>query len=470
MPGKDLSAELFGDSAKPGGKDLSADLFGDEPVKKQDVSMLRKIGQGLGNIAAGGVRGAGSIGATILTPYDLLAGNTSSWGNPERRSAMDAGLQELGADPTSLAYKTGKLGTEIAGTLPVGGLLGGGLAKSAAAVSPAAARAVAPLAQAITSGGLKAQDANLLTRMVGGAINAGGTGLLLNPNDTSLSSVIGGAIPLAGYLGGKLGEKTKGLMGSAAQSLMQSALKPTKAARQSGEADAAIRTLLNEGINVTKGGAEKLQGRIDDLNSQIADSIKNSTSTISKQNVAKYADEASNFFRNQVSPTSDLAAIDAVKNDFLVHPAITGDNIPVQLAQQLKQGTYQALKKKYGQVAGASEEAQKSLARGLKDEIANAVPGVAELNKRDSELINALKVLNNRVSQQGNNNPLGLSSLSPSIMSMIVHSLDRSSLAKSLAARGANNLSTMTAPGLLTNDPATNLIRQGLLSYYSTGR
>ena len=65
---------------------------------------------GLGNIAAGGVRGAGSIGATMLTPYDLLAGNTSSWGNPERRSAMDAGLQELGADPTSLAYKTGKLG------------------------------------------------------------------------------------------------------------------------------------------------------------------------------------------------------------------------------------------------------------------------------------------------------------------------------------------------------------------------
>ena len=187
MPGKDLSAELFGDSSQAGGKDLSADLFGDQPVKKQDSSFLRKIGQGLGNIAAGGVRGAGSIGATILTPYDLLAGNTSSWGNPERRSAMDAGLQELGADPTSLAYKTGKLGTEIAGTLPVGGLLGGGLAKGAAAVSPAAARAVAPLAQAIQSGGFNMPSAggnaalNMITRMAGGGINAAATSSLIDP-------------------------------------------------------------------------------------------------------------------------------------------------------------------------------------------------------------------------------------------------------------------------------------------------
>lgn len=223
MPGKDLSAELFGDSAKPGGKDLSADLFGDEPVKKQDVSMLRKIGQGLGNIAAGGVRGAGSIGATILTPYDLLAGNTSSWGNPERRSAMDAGLQELGADPTSLAYKTGKLGTEIAGTLPVGGLLGGGLAKGAAAVSPAAARAVAPLAQAIQSGGFNMPSAggnaalNMITRMAGGGINAAATSSLIDPETAKTAALFGAAMPPAAKAVGALGKYT----GDLAKSLVR---------------------------------------------------------------------------------------------------------------------------------------------------------------------------------------------------------------------------------------------------------
>ena len=223
MPGKDLSAELFGDSSQAGGKDLSADLFGDQPVKKQDSSFLRKIGQGLGNIAAGGVRGAGSIGATILTPYDLLAGNTSSWGNPERRSAMDAGLQELGADPTSLAYKTGKLGTEIAGTLPVGGLLGGGLAKGAAAVSPAAARAVAPLAQAIQSGGFNMPSAggnaalNMITRMAGGGINAAATSSLIDPETAKTAALFGSAMPPAAKAVGALGKYS----GNLAKSLVR---------------------------------------------------------------------------------------------------------------------------------------------------------------------------------------------------------------------------------------------------------
>jgi hypothetical protein len=72
---------------------------------------------------------------------------------------MDSALKELGADPTSLTYKTGKIGTEIAGTLPIGGLLGSGLAKGAAAISPSVARAVTPLAQSISSGGFNVPSA-----------------------------------------------------------------------------------------------------------------------------------------------------------------------------------------------------------------------------------------------------------------------------------------------------------------------
>jgi len=71
------------------------------------------VQQFLGNLGAGALRGAGSIGATLLTPYDLLRGNTKSLGNPERRADMDAALQELGADTGSVAYGAGKLGGKI---------------------------------------------------------------------------------------------------------------------------------------------------------------------------------------------------------------------------------------------------------------------------------------------------------------------------------------------------------------------
>ena len=37
----------------------------------KETSLLQDIGQGAGNLLAGGVRGAGSIGATILAPYDM---------------------------------------------------------------------------------------------------------------------------------------------------------------------------------------------------------------------------------------------------------------------------------------------------------------------------------------------------------------------------------------------------------------
>ena len=58
---------------------------------------------------AGLVRGAGSIGATLLTPYDLAVGNTKSIGNPERRQAMDDAFKMLGVDTEGMAYGGGKL-------------------------------------------------------------------------------------------------------------------------------------------------------------------------------------------------------------------------------------------------------------------------------------------------------------------------------------------------------------------------
>ena len=100
-----------------------------------ESSTWDSIKQGAGNLVAGAVRGAGSIGATLLAPVDIasdaLAGKGLSLeSNRQRRQAMDDALQSMGAEPDSLLYKGGKIGTEVLGTLGVGGAAAGGAAHS----------------------------------------------------------------------------------------------------------------------------------------------------------------------------------------------------------------------------------------------------------------------------------------------------------------------------------------------------
>jgi hypothetical protein len=220
----DLSGELFGASdAKPSKNALADELFG---TQKQAPSTMENIAQGVGNLVAGGVRGAGSIGASILYPIDkitdmvkgdrnaglssLVTGVKPLSRNEERRQQIDEGLRSMGAEPESMLYKGGKLAGEIAGTAGAGGAAANVLARTGA-VS-------APLLSAISSGGFSAGGlgggAGLATRAAGGAISGGLSSGLVNPNDAATGALIGGALPPAlmglGKLGGAIGNKLGG--------------------------------------------------------------------------------------------------------------------------------------------------------------------------------------------------------------------------------------------------------------------
>lgn len=177
-----------------------------QPTEKRQ-SLMSSIGDTLGNIGAGAIRGAGSIGATILTPIDAAAramGIENDYiGRTDRREAMDYALQDLGADPKSMAYQGGKLGAEIAGTLPVGGVLAKGLTKAA----PGATR----LAEALRTGGMstgapgvqiltRAGGKDLALRAAGGGITGGASTLAINPEDTGMGAGISAALPVGGKL------------------------------------------------------------------------------------------------------------------------------------------------------------------------------------------------------------------------------------------------------------------------------
>ena len=161
----------------------------------KQTTIAQDIAQQGKNALGGFIRGAGSIGATFARPFETGAENE------ERRARIDTNMADLvGADPNSWMYKGFKLGGEVAGTAGAGGLI----AKPVAMVAP-------KLAAAISSGGMTANGAGMLTRAAGGAINGGVSAGLINPEDAGMGTAIGavapGVIGLAGNLGKSIGEK-----------------------------------------------------------------------------------------------------------------------------------------------------------------------------------------------------------------------------------------------------------------------
>jgi len=212
-------------------------------------------------------------------------------------------------------------------------------------------------------------------------------------------------------IGAQIPTPSKYLQGKA-RDLMQSALKPTAKQQKTGQADVAVQTLLENNMNVTKSSVDAMKNKISSLNEQIANKLEPSTGTVSKVDVVKYLDELRAKKAKQANPAADLAAIDKVSQEFMQYnrPLIETPTqaIPVQLAQELKQGTYSGLKGKYGQLGSTEIEAQKALARGLKEQIAGEVENIGVLNKAESKLLDTLSVTERRIMMDLNKDPISL--------------------------------------------------------------
>jgi hypothetical protein len=437
----DLDALESGDLTKL--SDAGLAVLESGSMTKEQPGQLASFGAGLGKGFGGVVLGAQNLVGMGLEK--LGADEAGQWLQQDAQQGKAKLSGELApykaANP--LTAGAGELTAEIGATLPVGGVLAKGVS-----MLPSAAKA-APLVQALRSGG--ASGGGIGTRIAGGAATGGAAASLIDPNDVGLGAGIGAALPVVGRGFSAVGNRLS------PESLMQSALKPTIAQLKSGEAKTAIDTLLKYGINATGEGAERVKTMVGDVDKEILDAIAGSGARIPKQDVLNRLKDVEGRFTNQVNPTSDLAAIQNVGTDFANHPMLTGQDIPVDVAQRLKQGTYKILEKKYGQVGTAETEAQKGLARGLKEEIAKAVPAVGPLNKKQSDLIKTMKVVGRRSLMDENRNPVGIAGLSQSPLQLAAMLADRSALVKSLAARGIN---AATPEG--KNALMVEMLRQGV--------
>lgn len=357
-----------------GSAEILSHLGGGQPQTWADkLGVSNAVGKGIIDAAEGAASGAAS---TVFHGGDIIRrglGMNRVIDNPDVKQAMAA--------PDTLMGKAGKL-----------------VEQGAEFAIPGAA-------------GLKAaKGAGLAARMGVEALGAGGTALVQSGGDPG--AAVGGA--LAGAAGPAIGsalEATGGALanGHIPQKLYQSALKPGKKAVLNGTADKAIDYALKEGVPVSGSGLEKLHGLVDDLNKSIQDKITTGAQhgvTIDPNAVAQRTNQLRSQFSKQVNPTADLNAIDNATSEFLNGPG--AGPIPADLAQQMKQGTYQQVRKSYGQLSSAQVEAQKALARGLKEELASAFPEIGSLNAEESKALGLEPLLESAIARIGNHQMFGI--------------------------------------------------------------
>jgi len=207
------------------------------------------------------------------------------------------------------------------------------------------------------------------------------------------------------------------LLGKTPAEAYESALKPSTTLSQADRAS-IVNTGLDQSIPVSKGGLEKIGDLIDNYNQQIKDTIASDpTRPIDPNAVASRADLAKAKFSQQVNAGGDLDAIDASKRQFLAEQGAStplvgpqGPAPPMNAAdaQAMKQGTYRVLAGKFGEQGSASVEAQKALARGLKEELATQFPEISKLNASESKLLDLQPVLERAVNRTQNHQLIGI--------------------------------------------------------------
>lgn len=176
------------------------------------------------------------------------------------------------------------------------------------------------------------------------------------------------------------------------------------------------RTMLDEKINLSPKGYDKLNSSIDDINKQIKTALEpHKDVAIDAESVIKRTDEARNKASKSYDPASEIAKVDEETTRFLEN---WGGKLTVADAQAIKQDIYKQLKSHYDSVAKGGPgkytdgeiAAKKNIARGLKEEIENAVSDapIKELNARETKLLKLEPHLRRAVNRVENHNILSL--------------------------------------------------------------
>lgn len=200
-------------------------------------------------------------------------------------------------------------------------------------------------------------------------------------------------------------------------------------------------------LNVRPGqkGFEKIQGQLSGLEDEMADVLKTSTGTTTPIGATRAAGQLARQRSVQATPQADLATIRNTIKEFRTNPLVseprmvsvrrsvdTGivdeaghpikrsveetvqrgtklrKDVPASTLHDIKRNTQQRVRDAYGEMSTASKDAQKALARGLRDDVLRAEPAVGPINDAMSYRIPVSEAAEEAAVRMSRTNPLRL--------------------------------------------------------------
>lgn len=163
---------------------------------------------------------------------------------------------------------------------------------------------------------------------------------------------------------------------------------------------AVVNSGLEGGYSVGQRGLTKLYNDIDAVNKEISSVIaKGQKTPINLDKALTRLDDLKSFYEDLPNPKSYLDEIDSIKSDALQW---NGKVIPADKAQRMKQAIYRLNRKHYGELKSLNIEANKTIARGLKEELVDAFPELSKLNAKDSSMLQLDEFLERAVHRSRN--------------------------------------------------------------------
>lgn len=225
--------------------------------------------------------------------------------------------------------------------------------------------------------------------------------ILKQTGEGAVGSVVGEGV---GRLAGKVLPKVaSGTASRLMNSVYKEPVKATKAAMVKGE------TLGEQAL--ARGQAGTTKQLYDTANSQ----INNTEGTIQQLAMGSTEKVAMEDIRKTVQPLIDkyvqsgnTTAVKALQKRLDALEVANGSNMPTAAAQEIKKSLYEEIQKAYGQQASPELEGIKAIARGFKEQVANKIPGVDQLNKDLSFYGRARNSMLDKMTRDERNNALGL--------------------------------------------------------------
>jgi len=240
---------------------------------------LKKVPQ---TFTAGVLQGLGSMGATLLAPFDYLVPEEYG-GRPNRRAEITNALAEMyQPSSTGVSGFAGGLGN----VLPI--------VAGTAGLSAPAAVAQRGLGGAIATGGLSRTVANLPTRVVGGGIGGATAAGYVNPEDMATGAAIGAALPV---LGGAAGQGVRKLTEA------YNALGPNAAQSRVGE-------MLRQAAGSRLGATQAAQAAQPNQLASLASAEASTPAYQAMMRIGQQLDpEGTSYFANQATKQAERAAL-----------------------------------------------------------------------------------------------------------------------------------------------------------------